>query len=144
MAKRSKYENDPFLLNLVERIRSGEISRKQAADLAGLSYEMFLNRLTRAKMQPLLVDAPSNAHFQPLDPTSPKALAYEKAVQRALELHNAKRAFDEVNTPELNLNYQILCARVRKAIGKESKKAKPKVEKPESTKERKVIYRLKP
>jgi len=118
MSKPSKYINDPAILEQINLIREGKIDRKQAAENLGIGVTTFHSRISRGKMAHLLEDVKNadrggnKALFQPLSPDSPKAIAYATATKRALELHSVKRAFNEVNTPELNLNYVVLCRKV--------------------------------
>jgi len=118
MSKPSQYINDPAILEQINLIREGKIDRKQAAANLGIGVTTLHSRITRGKMAHLLegvknADRGGNKDlFQPLPPDSDKAIAYAKATQRALELHSVKRAFNEINTPELNLNYVILCRKV--------------------------------
>lgn len=141
MSKPSQYINDPAILEQINLIREGKIDRKQAAANLGIGVTTFHSRITRGKMAHLLegvknADRGGNKDlFQPLPPESPKAIAYTLATKRALELHSVKRAFNEVNTPELNLNYVVLCRKVAEIKDKSvkvSRKGENRVKKPKT------------
>ena len=119
MPKISKYVNDPVLTALVDRIASGEIDRNAAAAEIGVGINTFNSRLGRAKLLDRLAHtrcAKSPSLYRGPGEGSPKAVGYAQAVQRALALGSATRAYKELP----DLNYQVLCRKVRAAKAEEA------------------------
>lgn len=107
----SKYTTDPNIVNLVSRIKAGEITRKQAAESLGISVQLFNNRLTRAGFIEELKGTRnySGDTFFQADPT--KDADYQRAVAEAGL--TAPVAMIHLRYP--HLNYVVLCRKVKRA-----------------------------
>lgn len=122
--KPSKYLNDPQMLRLVEAMESGELTREQAANKAGVSLATFTSQLRRGKHLERLkaVRRYDGDHLFKPDPD--KAAVYDKAVGEALANPRLKGTKLLERYPELS--YQMLLRRLKAA--REGLKESQKVE----------------